>query len=62
MDQLYQTARQLVIKHNKASAIFLQRKLLIDYQRALQLLDKLEADGVISPDLGAEPRKILVKK
>ena len=59
---LYSKAKELVIKHNKASVIFLQRKLLIDFARASRLLDELQANGVIGPAVGIESRKILVKK
>jgi S-DNA-T family DNA segregation ATPase FtsK/SpoIIIE len=62
MDALYKKARELVVKHHKASVIFLQRKLIIDYARAEKLLDELEMNGVIGPELGAESRKILVKE
>jgi DNA segregation ATPase FtsK/SpoIIIE, S-DNA-T family len=47
MDQLYQKAKELVVKYNKASIIFLQRKLLIDFERASRLMQKLESDGVL---------------
>ena len=62
MDELYKKAKELVVKHDKASVIFLQRKLIIDYERAGRLLDKLENEGIVGPALGSEPRKILIKK
>lgn len=60
-DALYERARELVIKNNKASIIFLQRKLMIDLERSSELLERLEENGVIGPETGVEPRKILVK-
>jgi S-DNA-T family DNA segregation ATPase FtsK/SpoIIIE len=62
MAALYQKARELVEKHHKTSAIFLQRKLFIDFARAERLLDELQANGVVGPAAGIQPRKILVKK
>lgn len=47
MDALYNKAKELVLKHNKSSAIFLQRKLLIDYPRAVNLIERLRIEGVI---------------
>jgi DNA segregation ATPase FtsK/SpoIIIE-like protein len=47
MDALYEKAKELVIKFNKSSVIFLQKKLIIDYVRASRLLDKLKANGVV---------------
>jgi DNA segregation ATPase FtsK/SpoIIIE-like protein len=47
-DAIYDKAKELVLKHHKYSAIFLQRKLLIDYERATKILEKLRLDGVIA--------------
>jgi DNA segregation ATPase FtsK/SpoIIIE-like protein len=47
MEELYKKAKELVIKHNKSSVIFLQRKLMIDYERAKRLLEDLKAGGVV---------------
>jgi DNA segregation ATPase FtsK/SpoIIIE-like protein len=62
MEALYQKARDLVVKHNKASVIFLQRKLMIDLERASGLLDELQSNGVIGRGSGVELWKVLVKK
>jgi S-DNA-T family DNA segregation ATPase FtsK/SpoIIIE len=62
MDQLYTKAKELVVRHNKASVMFLQRKLLIDNVRAKKILDELQANGVIGAAEAGEQRKILVKK
>ena len=61
-DTLYEKARALVVKNDRASAIFLQRKLMIDYERAERLLEKLQSDGVVGPSVNFEPRKVLVKE
>ena len=62
MAQLYRKAKDLVVRNNKATVIFLQRRLIIDFTRAARLMDELENNGVIGPATGIEPRKILVKK
>lgn len=49
LDALYQQAKKLVLTNRKASVFFLQRKLLIDFKRAEEVLKKLEAQGVIGP-------------
>lgn len=61
MDNLYEQAKKIVIKYNKASVIFLQRKLLIDFERAETILAELEKNGVISKGITEQPRKILYK-
>lgn len=47
MDALYEKAKELVKKYNKSSAIFLQTKLMIDFERAKNLVERLKNDGVI---------------
>ena len=47
-EEMYETARTLVIASGKASTSFLQRSLGIGYSRAAALIDRLEDDEVIS--------------
>jgi len=42
--------------------MFLQLNLLIDFERASRLLDRLEKEGVVSPPSGASPRQVLINK
>lgn len=57
-DELYEQAREEVIRAGKASASFLQRRLKVGYARAARLLDILEDKGVIGPGDGAKPREV----
>lgn len=59
-DDLYEEAKETVIKSGKASASLLQRRLRVGYARAARLLDILEANGVIGQADGSKPREILV--
>lgn len=59
-DDLYEEAKDTVIKSGKASASLLQRRLRVGYARAARLLDILEANGVIGQADGSKPREILV--
>ncbi|MBT3948624.1 hypothetical protein HOF40_00875 [Candidatus Parcubacteria bacterium] len=59
-DPLFEEAREEIIKADKASASFLQRRLKIGYARAARILDELEEAGIIGPSQGAKPREILV--
>ena len=60
-DDLYEEAREVVIKAGKASASYLQRKLKVGYARAARLLDRLEDRGIIGPGEGAKQREVYVK-
>jgi DNA segregation ATPase FtsK/SpoIIIE, S-DNA-T family len=59
-DELYETAKEEVIKAGKASTSYIQRKLSVGYARAARLIDMLEDRGVIGPGSGAKPREILI--
>lgn len=59
-DQLYEEALNIVLDTKTASTTFLQRKLKIGYARAASLMDALEKQGVIAPQEGAKPRRILI--
>lgn len=61
-DSLYTKAVEIILDTQTASTTFLQRKLKIGYARAASLIDELEARGIISPQEGSKPRKILIKK
>ncbi len=58
-DELIDRALQVIVQNKNASTTFLQRKLKIGYARAAGLMDELEARGVIGPQEGSKPRKIL---
>ncbi|MBI4414723.1 MAG: DNA translocase FtsK 4TM domain-containing protein [Candidatus Kerfeldbacteria bacterium] len=60
-DDLYNEAKEVIIRAGKASASLLQRRLRVGYARAARLLDILEENGVIGPLDGAKPREVLVR-
>ncbi|MFH1255490.1 MAG: DNA translocase FtsK 4TM domain-containing protein, partial [bacterium] len=58
-DELFEEAKEIVIRAEKASASLLQRRLKIGYARAARILDLMEEAGIIGPTNGAKPREIL---
>ncbi len=58
-DTLYDQALSLVVASKSASTTFLQRKLKIGYARAASLMDELEENGIIGPQEGAKPRRVI---
>lgn len=61
-DELFESARELVLEAGKASASLLQRRLRVGYARAARLIDMLEERGVVGPGDGAKPREVLVSR
>jgi S-DNA-T family DNA segregation ATPase FtsK/SpoIIIE len=61
-DTLFDEAKNIVLGTGNASTTFLQRKLKIGYARAASLMDMLEARGVVGPQEGARPRRVLFPK
>jgi DNA segregation ATPase FtsK/SpoIIIE, S-DNA-T family len=59
-DNLYDQALMIVLETKNASTTFLQRKLKIGYARAASLMDELQAKGVITPQEGSRPRRVLL--
>jgi S-DNA-T family DNA segregation ATPase FtsK/SpoIIIE len=59
-DELFDEAKEIVIRAGKASASLLQRRLKIGYARAARILDLMEEGGIIGPTNGAKPRELLV--
>lgn len=58
-EYLVKEGTAIVRAENKATTALLQRRLKIGYSKAAQLMDELEALGVIGPYKGAEPREVL---
>lgn len=59
-DELFESARELIMEAGKASASLLQRRLRVGYARAARLLDMLEERGVVGPGDGAKPREVFI--
>jgi S-DNA-T family DNA segregation ATPase FtsK/SpoIIIE len=57
-DDLYEAAKEEVIRSKKASASLLQRRLRVGYARAARLIDILEERGIVGPADGAKPREV----
>lgn len=60
-DPMLEEAAKVVVLEGKASATLLQRKLKLGFARAARVIDQLEEIGVIGPQEGTKPRKVLVK-
>ncbi|WP_035236845.1 DNA translocase FtsK [Desulfobacter vibrioformis] len=60
-DEKYDEAVALVTKDRQASISYVQRRLRIGYNRAARLIEMMEHEGIVGPQIGSKPRDILVK-
>jgi len=61
-EELVKLAYQVIMETGKASTSLLQRKLKIGYGRAARILDILEERGIVGPQEGTKPRRILINQ
>ena len=57
---LYQQAVQIVMRDQKASTSYIQRRLQIGYNRAASLMERMEQEGIVGQANHAGKREILV--
>ncbi|RUP12826.1 MAG: DNA translocase FtsK, partial [Methylobacterium sp.] len=59
---LYDQAVQVVLRDQKASTSYIQRRLQIGYNRAASLMERMEIEGIVGPANHAGKREILVEE
>tara|TARA_B100002051_G_scaffold177901_1_gene168407 strand:- start:1365 stop:3446 length:2082 start_codon:yes stop_codon:yes gene_type:complete len=59
LDELYETALEIIKSERKASTSFLQRKLQIGYNRAARIIDQMEINGEVSKASHVGKREVL---
>jgi len=59
MDELYDSALEIIKSERKASTSFLQRKLQIGYNRAARIIDQMEVNGEVSKANHVGKREVL---
>lgn len=61
-DEFFDDAVEAVISAGQASVSMLQRRFRIGYNRAARLVDSLEATGIVGPQDGPRPRRVLLSE
>ena len=60
-EEEYEECREFVIKEQRASTSLLQRRFRIGYNKAARIMDQLEQNGVIGPQIGSKPREVYIR-
>jgi S-DNA-T family DNA segregation ATPase FtsK/SpoIIIE len=58
-DDLYEQAREIVLRERKATTSYIQRRLSIGYNRAADIIERMEREGLISPASSTGKREVL---
>jgi S-DNA-T family DNA segregation ATPase FtsK/SpoIIIE len=58
-EDLIKKAWRIILETGKTSTSYIQRRLRIGYNRAANIMEKLEEMGYLSPAIGNKPREIL---
>jgi S-DNA-T family DNA segregation ATPase FtsK/SpoIIIE len=59
-DEMYDQAVRIVAETRNASISYIQRRLKVGYNRAARMVEQMEAEGVVGPQLGTRPRDVYV--
>ncbi len=61
VDEMYDRAVALVAETRNASISWVQRRLKVGYNRAARMVERMEHEGVVGPQVGTKPREIYVQ-
>jgi S-DNA-T family DNA segregation ATPase FtsK/SpoIIIE len=57
---MYDQAVAIVAQTRNASISYVQRRLKIGYNRAARIVEHMEQEGVVGPQIGTKPREVFV--
>ncbi len=60
VDEMYDQAVEIVAQTRNASISYVQRRLKIGYNRAARIIEQMELDGMIGPQIGSKGREVLL--
>jgi S-DNA-T family DNA segregation ATPase FtsK/SpoIIIE len=58
VDEMFDTAVAIVAETRNASISYVQRRLKIGYNRAARIIEQMELDGMIGPQIGSKGREV----
>lgn len=61
LDERYDEALEIVAETRKASISYIQRRLQVGYNRAARIVEQMEQEGAIGPQVGSKEREVFVR-
>jgi S-DNA-T family DNA segregation ATPase FtsK/SpoIIIE len=62
VDEMFDRAIAIVADSRNASISYLQRRLKVGYNRAARMIEQMENEGMIGPQVGTKPREIFMSQ
>ncbi|MEE3328383.1 MAG: DNA translocase FtsK 4TM domain-containing protein [Myxococcota bacterium] len=60
-DEMFDQAVAVVAETRNASISYVQRRLKVGYNRAARMVEQMERDGMIGPQVGTRPREVFLR-
>ncbi|MCH8889604.1 MAG: DNA translocase FtsK [Myxococcales bacterium] len=60
LDEMFDRAVAIVADSRNASISYLQRRLRVGYNRAARMIEHMENEGIVGPQVGTKPREVYV--
>jgi len=60
VDEMFDRAVAIVADSRNASISYLQRRLKVGYNRAARMIEHMENEGIVGPQVGTKPREVYV--
>ena len=60
VDEMFDQAVEIVATTRNASISYVQRRLKIGYNRAARIIEQMELEGMIGPQIGSKGREVLL--
>lgn len=60
-DEHYDLAVQIVAETRNASISYIQRRLKVGYNRAARMIEQMENEGIVGPQIGSKQREVFVQ-
>ncbi len=61
VDEMFDAAVDLIARTRNASISHLQRRLKVGYNRAARMIERMEEEGIIGPQIGVKPREVFAR-